>query len=104
MRIELIDGFELRPMNSMNWQVYEFRKVVKKNGTVAEQWVGLESYHNTVRSALMWLLEYIPRTRYKAVQANVAGYIDELRWLLADVEAAASRLEKAIGKAKEETR
>ena len=103
MNIRVTDDYELRPTsNGLDWQVHERRTLRKSNNPKVRsregetEWVALESYHRDVESALKWIMKHMPRNQYKAVEADLAGAIDELRRISKEIERNAKRFEKAM--------
>jgi hypothetical protein len=67
MNIRLTDNYELRRINSLNWQLFEWREVEKldkpaskggrKTGEKVSEWVALDCFPRTIESACAWILE-----------------------------------------------
>ena len=97
--IDICDGFQLRAVDNLNWQVFEFREVNKRDGSAVKEWVPLPSYHGKLDSAVLWIFNYLPKSR-KADRKNLKELIEELNKVAANVGKHATKFQKAMKEAR----
>lgn len=87
-----IGNLRIVRVDSKNWQLFEYRSVDKRDGSVAEEWVALPSFHGTLLSALEAARGMnFPASGYKG---GLDGAIREIKRL---DKAFASEIRKAVG-------
>ena len=95
MEIDVCEGFKLRAVDNLNWQVFEYREVKKKDGGEAKEWIALPSYHAKVSTAVLWIFDYLPKSR-GADRKNLKELIKELNAVATDVGKHANKFQKAM--------
>ena len=98
--IDVCEGFKLRAVDNLNWQVVEYREVEKKDGGAAKEWIALPTYHAKVSTAVLWVYDYLPKSR-NADRKNLKEFIKELNAVAADVGKHANRFQKAMKDARD---
>lgn len=104
MIIDVIDGFQVRCLDKMNWQVYERCEVKKRGedktytGETAEEWVALPSYHRSVGDAVLWIAGYIPKARYRKFKGTLDDFLKAMDDVAARIERSAKKINKAVRK------
>lgn len=93
--IDVCEGFKLCAVDNLNWQVFEYREVKKKDGGAAKEWIALPSYHAKVSTAVLWIYDYLPKSR-NADRKNLKELIEELNAVAADVGKHVSKFQKAM--------
>ena len=93
--IDVCEGFQLRTVDNLNWQVFEYREVKKKDGGAAKEWIALPSFHGKLSTAVLWIFDYLPKSR-SADRKNLEELIKELNAVAADVGKHANKFQKAM--------
>ncbi len=93
--VNVTDGFKIVAIDDRNWQVHQFRKVKKKDGTEVEEWIALPSYHSNVEYAIKAIAKMIPKNK-KTVRKDLAEFLDELDKMTKRIERAATKFDKAV--------
>lgn len=104
MIIEVLNGlYELRSSDGMNWQVFEWREIErrekgnKRTGQVDHGWVGLPSYHGTVESGIKWIADYIPKSpKNRGRRATLEQFLDDYGKIKTGITKAANKMAKAV--------
>lgn len=96
--VRLLDDFELRCNDSMNWQLWQRRESFdRETGERREAWAFTGSHHRTVGGAIMWLLEKLPKTRLQGREGmELAEYASWFEGLERQLLAAARKASKAV--------
>ena len=97
MTIDVVDGFQVRCVDKMNWQVYELKRI-DDNGVMKEKWMPLPSYHRSVEDAVIWIAGYIPKEKYKGFKTTLDGFLKEMDGISNKIEKSARKLGKAVRK------
>ena len=104
MIVDVIDGFQVRCVDKMNWQVYQRCQVKKRNddksysGITEEEWVPLASYHRSLEDAVVWIASYIPKNKYKGFKMTLDGFLKEMEDISNKIEKSARKMGKAVCK------
>lgn len=92
MNIRLTDNYELRRVDTLNWRLYEYKAVKKKDGSrgkrtgeVQHEWVALDCFPRTVDSACAWILEN-GKGYTRDESLTLAQAVDELKQTAATLE------------------
>ena len=93
--IDVCEGFQLRTVDNLNWQVFEYREVKKKDGGAAKEWIALPSYHAKLSTAVLWIFDYLSKSR-SADRKNLKELIEELNAVAADIGKHANKFQKAM--------
>lgn len=103
MIIEVIDGYELRSSDGMNWQVFEYRKVErrekgnKRTGQIDYEWVGLPSYHGSIAAGIEWISDYIPKSsKNRGRRATLAQFLEDYGKIKTGITKSANKMAKAV--------
>lgn len=103
MIVQVTDDYQVRCADKMNWQVYELCTVKKRgedgsySGKTEKQWIGLASYHRSVKGAVIWIGNRIAKSdKYNNVKTDLKGFVKEM-------DAIADRIERAADKYEVET-
>lgn len=59
--VEVLDDWKVVCVDGLNWQIHQFAKVKKANGTTAMEWKALPSYHGTLESAVKAIWRKLPK-------------------------------------------
>lgn len=97
MIVDVVDGFQVRCVDKMNWQVYEL-KHIDNDSVTEEKWVPLASYHRSVEDAVTWIAGYIPKKKYKGFKTTLDGFLKEMDDISNKIEKSARKLGKAVRK------
>ena len=86
MIVEVISGYELRCTDGANWQVFQLKERRKRDenkklsDTVEEEWVGLQSYHASVESGVMWILGHVPKNaKNRDERKNLDEFLESMK-------------------------
>ena len=102
MIIEVTDGYELRCIDGMNWQVFHLKSVEKKDesrkktGVFEEQWVGLPSYHGSISAGIDWIINHMPKNaKNREERKNLQQFLADLKKITGKLERLAKKMEGA---------
>lgn len=98
MNIRVTDDYELRVVDALNWQVYEFKEVKHKDGTKSVDWVGTGNYFTRLDGAIEWIWHQLPRKRQNGTLVTLQDALKAIRGMLAEVRECADRIERAVTK------
>lgn len=89
MVIEICDGWQLRPCDKLNWELWQYCEVQKTARSVKAGTVGEMSWHrtgrfyqaSTIEAAIDFVADYKIRNEQPDEVISLAGYINQLRAL-----------------------
>lgn len=96
MDIRLTDDYELRRVDSLNWQLYQMKE--KKNGKNRGEvgWVPVRCYPRSVADALEWLAEHVPKRDWGPGTVDLREAAAKMRELERDVARHAEAFERGL--------
>ena len=86
MDIRITDGYELRPIDSLNWQLFELREVNKKDGSKSVEWVATGNYFSRLDGAVEFVMRHLLKKNQKQAVVTLADALDELRGIAAEIK------------------
>lgn len=102
MIIEVLDGYELRCTDGMNWQVFQLRQREKRGsdkkrtGIYEEEWVGLPSFHGTVDAGICWIVDNVPKSaKNREARKSLSAYLEDLKKINAQIARSAKTIAKS---------
>ena len=96
MNIRVLDDYEVRYMDPSNLRVWQYKALDRGKRKGEMDWVALDSYHQSLASAVEWIAKHASRCRYGGVEADLAGAVDLLRDIEKDIAKHARAFEKAF--------
>lgn len=96
MNIKITDKYELRRVDSLNWQLYKFKKLEggKRKGEV--DWVPLQCFPRNVEQAVRWIVENAPRADWEDCETDLRGFLDEMENLEESIKSHAKAFQEAV--------
>lgn len=94
MDIRVTEDYEVRALDSLNWQVWNLREVAKKDGTKSVEWVATGNYFSRLDSAIEWIWHQLPRQRQKGTAKTLQDALGDIRGMLAEVREHGAKFEK----------
>lgn len=101
MIIEVIDGYELRSTDGLNWQVYHFKEFEhrgkNKDRDGESGWVALPSYHASVQAGVHWICEHIPKNaKNRDARKTLDQFLEDYGKMKTSITKAANKMAKAV--------
>ncbi len=96
--IRVLDTYEVRRMDALNWRVWQHKELTSGKRKGERDWVGLDSYHTSLASAVGWIAENAARETYAKVDADLEGALCIMREIEQDIAKHARKFEKAVGR------
>ena len=93
--ITVLDDFEIRLMDTLNWRVWQHKELEGGKRKGEKDWVALDSYHSTVKSAVEWVSKHASRTLDDGERAGLEEAIGKLGEIERDIAKHAERFEDA---------
>ena len=100
MIIDVIENYQLRCTDGMNWQVYYFKHIDQEKAKrrrknveaemkeMDQKWVPLPSYHRSVESGVKWILLNMPKNdKYRKNKMTLKSFLVELDNIVKDFHA-----------------
>lgn len=84
MIVDVTKNYQLRCIDGLNWQVYQYREVEirenkKPTGKKKMEWVPLQSYHGTVESGVKSIAKnYLKGDEFKNDRVSLKEFISSL--------------------------
>lgn len=101
MIVEVIDGYELRSSDGMNWQVFQYREL-KPRGKYKDRaedsgWVALPSYHATVPAGVQWIADHIPKSaKNRDARKTLDQFLEDYAKIKTSITKSANKMAKAV--------
>ena len=96
MNIRVTEEYEIRAADNLNWQIYEYKEVAKKDGTKEMEWRPVQAYFRGLQSAFRWILDSLSKKRKNGAVPSLQDALRAIRGMVSEVEECAERVEKAI--------
>lgn len=94
MRIRVTDEYELRDSDALNWQVFEYREITKKDGSVVKEWTPRAAYFSRLSGALDWIIQQLPRKRENGTLVTLQDALKDIRKMAKEVKKYAEKFEE----------
>ena len=95
--VRIAQGYELRRLDSRNWQLWERRPVKSGKRAGMVEWMPCDAYFGGIREAVEHVAGDAQRNRYACVDADLEGAISIMRQIERDIGRHAERFERAMG-------
>ncbi|MBR3226115.1 MAG: hypothetical protein IKF78_12410 [Atopobiaceae bacterium] len=86
MDIRVTEDYEVRALDSLNWQVWNLREVAKKDGTKSVEWVATGNYFTRLDGAVEFVMRHLLKKNQKQAVVTLADALDELRGIAAEIK------------------
>lgn len=98
MDIRITDTYELRRVDSMNWQLYKLKELEggKRKGEV--DWVPLQCYPHDAAQAVRWIVENAPKADLADCETDLRGFLAEMAKLEQSIKRHAREFVRALDK------
>ena len=94
MDVKVLDDYEVRAVDSLNWQVYQHKEVKGRDGARVE-WVALPAFFRDLESAIDWIAKRVPKADRKG-RSDLDGFLAEYRAVCGEIARHARRFEKVV--------
>ena len=95
MRIQVTDEYALDDHDPMQWQLYEYMEVTKKDGSKVMEWRPRGYYFSRLSAALDWIMGQLPRRRSNGTSLVIQDALRDIHGIAKEVGKYAERFEKA---------